>query len=533
MPHRDTWRITVAVAISVIVAVSGVALSNPELTDLLPGYGAFAAALLRETARLPVVQTRIFLGTPAAFWPGVIAAAFLGVALLRDRLRLGRQGRSIELLAMAVICGYALWGVRFGRLDWTSTGDFQKDWIYMTAAKQAVTGFQLPYYLRFQLQGTERFLSNLETNWGPHVVLLRSMAVETFFPIHVGLCALAGSFGLIALRRELELTLFPWCVFVLIFVLNGHITAHLEGGHTQWAGYFLMPIVFLSTVRTANGDVSRSNGAMLSATLAALIVIGSWHIFVWCLLFAGMVSIGSMARMRFIFGVSCVVAGLAAFRLLPALATFGSGANDFLGGFQDPSLLITALVGDPRDAGPKLGFVEFDMFIGWSGLFLLALGLMPGLPRRSAIDALWLPSVAMIVLAMSDIYRQTLFHLPGFVSERVSTRLAIVGVLGLVLRGVERISRWDDAEERRSMVGVGARVVFGAFLAVQLLLRAETRRPPPGAAVMWRSPDVVKQIPVETAYFWSVWLGLAVSLIAAVLFVWYVRTDSRSRKVTQ
>jgi hypothetical protein len=336
---------------------------------------------------------------------------------------------------------------------------------------------------------------------------------------------------LIALRRELKLTLFPWCLFVLIFVLNGHITAHLDGGHTQWAGYFLMPIVFLSIVRTANGDVSRVNAALLSITLAALIVIGSWHIFIWCLLFAGLASIGSMARMRFILGVSCVVAGLAAFRLLPALVTFGSGANDFLGGFQDPSLLVTALVGDPRDAGPKLGFVEFDMFIGWPGLFLLALGLMPGVPRRGAIDALWLPSITMIVLAMSDIYRLTLFNLPGFVSERVSTRLAIVGVLGLVLRGVERMSRWDDEKERRSMVGVGVRVVFGAFLAVQLLLRAQSRRPPPGAPVMWRSPDVVKQMPVEAVYFWSVWIGLAISLIAVALFVWYLRSDSRSRAV--
>ena len=56
------------------------------------------------------------------------------------------------------------------------------------------------------------------------------------------------------------------------------------------------------------------------------------------------------------------------------------------------------------------------------------------------------------------------------------------------------------------------------FLIVQLVLHAETARPAP-ALIEPLLGDAVKSVPVEAAYFWSVWVGAAVSIAAVAVLL--------------
>ena len=83
--------------------------------------------------------------------------------------------------------------------------------------------------------------------------------------------------------------------------------------------------------------------------------------------------------------------------------------------------------------------------------------------------------MTLVILSTFDIYKWTLFKLPGFVSERVATRLVIVGVLGLALVGSTQLDRWVRREPNRSwrIAAVG--------LATALLLLQPSFAPIPSA----------------------------------------------------
>jgi hypothetical protein len=138
--------------------------------------------------------------------------------------------------------------------------------------------------------------------------------------------------------------------------------------------------------------------------------------------------------------------------------------------------LLAALVATPiRD--DLLDPWELDAYVGYTGFLLLCLGIIPF--RQSAkrfLNVLLLPTAALILLSLGDAYERTLFRLPGFVSERVTSRFIILPILWLTLAGCGRIDAWWRRAERplaRSLLVLLA--VW--FLAVQLVLRAQVWRP--------------------------------------------------------
>ena len=56
--------------------------------------------------------------------------------------------------------------------------------------------------------------------------------------------------------------------------------------------------------------------------------------------------------------------------------------------------------------------------------------------------ALLLPSVVLAVLSMDHVFGSTLFHLPGLVSQRVTTRFLVMPVLALVVMGCVQLDSW-------------------------------------------------------------------------------------------
>lgn len=141
----------------------------------------------------------------------------------------------------------------------------------------------------------------------------------TFFVLQF---AILLSIGLFAARRlALDLRLGPVAslTFLAIFLMNGHLIAHLETGHLQWVGYVLLPGVFLFVHRAATGDFSRRTQAGLALTLALVELVGGWHVFVWCVIWIGVFIALDRSRWRFGASLSLLVAGLSALRVVAAL----------------------------------------------------------------------------------------------------------------------------------------------------------------------------------------------------------------------
>ena len=476
------------------------------------------AGNLYDVVRMPIVRARLFADHPAAWWPALGAAACLVAALAVDR-RPQRSRRSMRALEAAVLI-YAIavmqWFVRLGRSGWGAGGDWPKDWIYYQAISDALHQHQIPYYIAAFQQGTERLFANLEAPLAPDAVLLGVLSPGRLYAAHLTACLAAGFIATRAIRDHLQLSMAWWTMWVLLFVMNGNILSHLGAGHTQWAGFFLLPWLFLQALKAGQHAGTRER-VVLALTWSAMIVIGSWHVFVWSYIFWLAVVAFRPSLARLTLEASLLTVALSAYRLLPAVLTFGTGSNAFIGGYDSIGQLAASLVGVPSPT-PPLQLHEYDSFISWVGFAVLCLAIVP---RRgdaaSGLRSLWVGSVTLIVLSMHPLYKLTLFNLPGFVSERVATRMAMVGVLGLLLVGFRRLSELAPRPASWPRPAMAAAILASGWLASQLALHAAALRP--AVTVPAAVTGALKITAVEPAYFWSVWIGAAVSAIALACVV--------------
>lgn len=468
------------------------------------------------TLRVPFVQLRLLIETPALWGLALAAAALFGLAWVHDHRRRGddRSAHLTEALACALGVAVWMWLFHAGQFPWAE-GDWREEWTFFFAWKQALRDGTMPYYLGTAMQGTERYFANLQTPMMPYVAGLALISVKTFLLFHFLVVYITGFLGAIALRRELALGLLPWMMFVFIFTLNGHIVSHLSVGHLPWIAYFLMPWVLWSAVRTARGDSSARNVITCATALAAMILIGGWHVFVWSLLFMIGTCLARPRQAVVLVQIGVLTVLLAAVRLAPAVATFGTGANTFVSGFPTLASMFQSLAGTPVRYA-LLDQWELETYVGGMGLILLGLGVVPfrEIGKRHR-NLLLLPSAALIILSFGDVYRETLFRLPGFVSQRVTTRLLIVPVLWLALAGAVRIDAWRRHQGSPLALSL-ALWIAGWFLAVQLLLRSQTWRPHVGPSADLLPTEVLKMIPAEPAYFWAFWIGAVISVTAAL-----------------
>lgn len=487
---------------------SGAAYTLLNIFALVAGLANVAGSVLR----VPLTDLRLLVVTPAA-WPPALAAGLL-VALAWWQDRSGQTDVRWRHITEASACLFGLvilaWLFRAGRCPWTE-GDWKEEWTFFIAWKQALHAGGVPYYLGSAMQGTERYLANLQTPMMPYAVALGFVGLRGFFLFHMAVVWCVGYLGAIALRHELELSLLPWTMFLLIFTLNGHIISHLSVGHLPWAAYFLAPWMLVSAVRTSRGDRSVQNVAVCAATFAGMILIGGWHIFVWSFLFMAFACLASPRRIEVLGRIGVITALLAAARLAPAVVTYGAGSNIFVSGYPTGGSVLAALVATPTREN-VLDLWELDAYVGYAGFLLLCLGAVPF--RQSAkrfINVLLLPTCALTLLSLGNIYERTLFRLPGFVSERVTSRLIILPILWLTLAGAVRIDSWW----RRKKPSFAASILVllgGWFVALQLVLRAQVWRPHAGTTLDGLPLEVLKTVAVEPPYFWAFWCGAAVSV---------------------
>jgi hypothetical protein len=490
------------------------------MVGVMAAAAAWAESSIPDLLRLPLRLASFLAATPDTWIPLLVIVAMLAAALA---VELAGRSEAHQRRGWWVAGGTAIMGVvwffRAGDLDWAATPDWIKEWTYHAALGESLGRGQLPWFLNETFQGTDRFFANPETNVAPHALLLAWLDVPAFIVLQMAALVGIGMAAAYRLARDLRLGPLASLAFLAIFLMNGHVIAHLETGHLQWAAYGLLPGVVLFVNRAATGDLGRHTQAGLALVLAMMVWVGGWHVFVWSLIWVGVFVALDRTRWRFGVGVALLVAGLSAVRIVPALALYDVPDPEFVGSYQRLALLAAALVGEARRAIDGLNWWEYNAFVGWVGFVIVAAGLTAPLSRtwHHPVATLWGPSVAMLVLSTFNVYQWTLFQLPGFESERVASRLLVVGLLGFALIACVQFDAWLTRAPR-SRWRLAAAALAGLLMAAQLVAHTNSRRPRPDRGIALSTAVVSDRRP-EVAYTASVAAGAVVTLVSTGIAV--------------
>lgn len=431
----------------------------------------------------------------------------------------------------------------FAGLSFT-VADWPKEVRYYVALQQAVVDGRIPWYVSKSIQETRKFLANPEVPWSPDVALLRFFGLEVFLVLKVLLWYAAGFAGLLLIRQRYALSLVPFTFLFLLFAMNGHIVAHLAIGHSMWTGYFLLPFVFLYLMDVLDG--ADAAAVKLALVLFLMLLQGSLHVFVWCVLLLLLALAFRWRAWRAVLVAMAWTAALGACRLVPAaVVLFGKMEQVFISGYPSAGDLLAALVRirpitHPRQGGlfGTLNWWEFDVYLGIVGLaWLLWFGIVlrfkgPEARRFAVLEG---PLAVMSLLALDDLYAPVnRLGIPLLSGERVSSRLLIVPLVFLLVIAAVRMQRVLEASSRRPLiraVAVAAAVLTALGLAAHshawsLPVLERSWPPPPhardlGIAIL-DSRDL-ESTARDTAYLWSVRTGVAMSLLTLAAAAWRLR----------
>jgi hypothetical protein len=382
-----------------------------------------------------------------------------------------------RLAALLLVAGSLHWILFFGvppsvpreRADWP------KEFRYYAALRQAVVELRVPYFISLPIQDTRKFLAIPEVVVSPQVLLLRFLSVDAFLVVHFVLLSALGLAGCLALRKRYALSAAPFLLLWLLLSFCGHITSHVAIGHSMWGGVLLLPWFFLFVLELVESNAPRAPVA-LGIVLLAMLLQGSFHPFVWCVLFLGLLlAFGSAPRLS-VFQALAWAAALGLVRLLPAaVVLLGRREQEFQTGFPGLAELLAGLVlvrdvRHPRVGAGSMGGLnwwEFDHYVGVVGLaWILAFGIGWTLARRaSPRRRLAGPVAVMAVLTMGAAYAPIVaLHVPLLSAERVTSRLFLVPLGMLVVLAAIASEEWLRGGGRGRRLWLWAAVVLTAVL---------------------------------------------------------------------
>lgn len=451
-------------------------------------------------------------------------------------------------LASLFILGVVLWGIFF---NW---GDFPldyHDWAQINAPrlafiKSAVEEQVFPLHMQQSAplkSVTYRYFAIPDTPSSPQLLLLGVMAVDQFIFANILILYSLAFCGLLRFKRQFRLSLVTATSLFLLLLFNGHIVSHLAVGHFSWGGYFLLIWLFLFVMTATEANAGFSWQAVAGITLVQMLTLlqGSFHQFIWVWMLLGLMGLFHW-RLAPTFAAAFAFSLLAgAFRILPALQQQASFDLTMWGGYPSGIEIIRAMLFErvpdtriPLD-GSGLRWWEFNLFIGYAGfLFLLgwiSLWVRQQVTRRS-LSAFLLPVAVMTYLSIGDNY-QWLFELPlpGFASERVTSRFIIIPFFALVLVGAVAFDRWQTGK-RAIWLRLG--VLTGMlYLAQDLVFAFERWSVAQASKVFPKLPLDLAQYGVgnyhDPAYETTLIIGGVVSLLGASVAVALALRERRNK----
>jgi hypothetical protein len=366
------------------------------------------------------------------------------------------SGKTAKVVILAILFAagafHWIWFLDYGRMDF-KPNDWGKEFIYYSVLRQAVSSGTMPYHIPLAFHGSNRFLALPEVNLSPQIFLLPAMSVGTFVVLNTLLLYSAGFVGSLLVKKRYRLSTVAFAAFFLLFNFNGHITAHMGVGHSMWAGYFLLPFLVLFLMELLDGAPWRTTSVKLALTLFLMLLQGSFHLFVWCLLFLVLVLAFNWRRYYKPLVTTIALSALfSAHRLVPALFALWGKKEKFIWSYPTPLELLDALTSIREHTPDRLrpwgtaGWWEYDAYIGLIGLaIILGFGVWLRFSRNPELDRhkyapLDLPLVTMTLLSMSYFHAFiTRIPIPLLKSERVAMRFIVVPLVVLIMLSVIRM----------------------------------------------------------------------------------------------
>jgi hypothetical protein len=378
----------------------------------------------------------------------------LGAAFFR-----GGQGKlagwlNAVWLAALYLGGLLHWGYFFnwGRVpftldDWTQTGT------YFNFLSRAALHNRLPLQIGSTLVSTDRYLARPDTLFSPQAYLLRFIGPGTFMLVNTLILFTAGCVGLLLLRKRYKLAPAAFGVLFLLFNFNGHITAHLAVGHSEWVGYFLLPFFVLLVLKLVDGENAGWGWVLgVSLTLFFIFLQGAFHFFLWCLIF--LAALGIFYPKYFKPAAQAILFSglLSLVRILPPALEYFKGGPAFISGFTSVTDMLSALVvlHAPSEAlsGPfsALPGWEADTYLGFIGAALLAyFGIYRTWRGGGQVTALFAPALVLVFFSIGKVYLViNQLPVPLVNSERVPSRFLILPVVVLLTLGCIQLQRFLD-----------------------------------------------------------------------------------------
>jgi hypothetical protein len=322
---------------------------------------------------------------------------------------------------------------------------------------------------------TPRLLAMPHIMFSPQLWLLKFMEIGPFLLVNIRLFYTLGFLGCCLIARRYRLSLVATCILVLLFNFNGHITAHLGEGHTEWFGYFLLPLFIYFTTDLLGDKPLAIPALWLGLIQFVLLLQGSFHFMIWCLMFLGLMAMITPSRR--LFGAWALVALqvflLGAIRIGPAMTTFADEQLYYIAGYPSVSVLLDSLIvlndfhAEPIKVifGPPVTFWEYNMYITEVGLlFLLFFGMSSRFSRARLPEGFqrftW-PMVFMFLLAFGNLYYVAIYrlHVPFLANaERAPARFIIMPMAFLFVMACLRLQRYLD--RRRATFTATPRMVL-------------------------------------------------------------------------
>jgi hypothetical protein len=444
-------------------------------------------------------------------------------------------------LAALYLGGLAHWGFFFswGKIpfsldDWTQTRT------YFNFLQRAALHNLLPLQIKSTLISTDRYIARPDTLLSPQAYLLRFIQPGPFMLVNTLLLFTAGCVGLLLLRKRYKLAPAAFGVLFLLFNFNGHITAHLAVGHSEWVGYFLLPFFVLLVLKLVEGEKAGWGWVLgVSLTLFFIFLQGAFHFFLWCLIF--LAGLGVFYPKYLVPALKAILFSvlLSLVRILPPAVEFLKGGPAFISGFTSVTDMLSALVvlRAPAEAlsGPfaSLPGWEVDTYLGFIGaVFLVYFGIYRTWRSGGQAAALFAPALVLTFFSIGKIY-QVISRLPLMDSERVPSRFLILPVVVLATLGSIQLQHFFAERSRASWREQVFSLALLVLLGHDLLQHSRIWRVSKMVTLFTSSHVSMKATVInhpDLPYFTALGVGLAGSLITLGILLWKTRGERVNRQ---
>jgi hypothetical protein len=383
---------------------------------------------------------------------------------------------------------------------------------------------------------TDRFLAVADTTISPQVFLLRYLDIGHFVVVNViGLYSL-GFVGLLLLRKRFSLSPATFTLVYLLFNFNGHISDHLAVGHVHWAGYFLIPFFAVLIFKLLDGQVGWRWVLYMSALLFIIFLQGTFHLFIICLAFMGLLALASRKHFVPLAGGILFSILLSMIRILPPALEAGNFDTEFLFGFTTVGEMFSSLMNLKipgfneiviRGSVNPLGYWELDHYIGVAGLALvLAFGVLPWFrsgASKHRYYAVWIPIAVLSIASIGQVYQIVhVLRIPLFSSQRVSSRLLFLPLAMLMfiaairlqeLLSRQRVTDWVRLVEL-AVVGLVAQDLWQHFKSWRVINMGKVFGPQPLDLSLYYVANHA-----DPPYIAALVVGLTITLLTFVFLI--------------